>query len=149
MIRVDRLGASMATGKLEPFKAQDLGTQDLRAQGRSASRAAFSSWCWRIAVLAAAAAIGVASQAEATIYWPQSDGGFSQSAPETVAPARKRKVRHHSEGRSEGRSHRARRGQQKEIEAQKDVGAKPHGPLLIAISINKQNMRIYDANGFF
>jgi lipoprotein-anchoring transpeptidase ErfK/SrfK len=140
----------MATGKLEPFKAQDLGTQDLRAQGRSSSCAAFSSSCWRIAVLAAAAAIGVASQAEATIYWPQSDGGFSQPAPEAVAPARKRKLRHHSEGRSEGRSHRARRGQQKEIEAQsKDVGAKPHGPLLIAISINKQNMRIYDANGFF
>jgi lipoprotein-anchoring transpeptidase ErfK/SrfK len=140
----------MATGKLEPFKAQDLKAQYLRAQGRSSSRAAFSSSSWRIAVLAAAAAIGVASQAEATIYWPQSDGGFSQPAPETVAPARKRKVRHHSEGRSEGRSHRARRGQQKEIEAlSKDVVAKPHGPLLIAISINKQNMRIYDANGFF
>jgi lipoprotein-anchoring transpeptidase ErfK/SrfK len=140
----------MATGKLEPFKAQDLKAQYLRAQGRSSSRAAFSSSSWRIAVLAAAAAIGVASQAEATIYWPQSDGGFSQPAPETVAPARKRKVRHHSEGRSEGRSQKGRRGQQKEIEAQsKDVVAKPHGPLLIAISINKQNMRIYDANGFF
>ena len=38
---------------------------------------------------------------------------------------------------------------QKAIEAQgKDV-AKPRGPLLIAISINKQNMKIYDANGFF
>jgi lipoprotein-anchoring transpeptidase ErfK/SrfK len=136
----------MATGKLGPFMAQDL-----RAQGRSWSRVAFSGSSWRIAVLVAAAAIGVASQAEATIYWPQSDGGFSQPAPESIAPARKRKVRHHSEDRSEGRSHRARRGQQKEIEAKqsKDVVAKPHGPLLIAISINKQNMRIYDANGFF
>ena len=145
----------MATGKLEPFKAQDLKAQDLKAQnlvaqGRSSSRAAVSNSFWRMAVLAAAAAIGVASQAEATIYWPQSDGGFSQPAPETLAPARKRKVRHHSEGRSEGRSQKGRRGQQKEIEAQsKDVVAKPHGPLLIAISINKQNMRIYDANGFF
>jgi lipoprotein-anchoring transpeptidase ErfK/SrfK len=140
----------MATGKLKPFRTQDLKAQDLGAQGRSSSRAAFSSSSWRIAVLAAAAAIGVASQAEATIYWPQSDGGFSQPAPETVAPARKRKVRHHSEGRLEGRSQKGRRGQQKEIEARsKDVVAKPHGPLLIAISINKQNMRIYDANGFF
>jgi lipoprotein-anchoring transpeptidase ErfK/SrfK len=145
----------MATGKLEPFKAQDLKAQDLKAQnlvaqGRSSSRAAVSNSFWRMAVLAAAAAIGVASQAEATIYWPQSDGGFSQPAPETLAPARKRKIRHHSEGRSEGRSQKGRRGQQKEIEAQsKDVVAKPHGPLLIAISINKQNMRIYDANGFF
>jgi len=155
MIRADGLGTSMATGKLEPFKAQDLKAQDLKAQnlvaqGRSSSRAAVSNSFWRMAVLAAAAAIGVASQAEATIYWPQSDGGFSQPAPETLAPARKRKIRHHSEGRSEGRSQKGRRGQQKEIEAQsKDVVAKPHGPLLIAISINKQNMRIYDANGFF
>jgi lipoprotein-anchoring transpeptidase ErfK/SrfK len=135
----------MATGKLEPFKAQDF-----KAQGRSWSRAVVSNSFWRVAVLAAAAAVGVVSQAEATIYWPQSDGGFSQAAPESIAPARKRKVRQHSEGRSEGRSPRARRGQQKEIAAQsKDVVAKPHGPLLIAISINKQNMRIYDANGFF
>jgi lipoprotein-anchoring transpeptidase ErfK/SrfK len=138
MIRVDGLGTSMATGKLEPLKAN----------GRSSSRAAFSSSFWRIAVLTAAGAIGLAAQAEATIYWPNSDIGFSQPAPETMAPPPKRKVRHHSEGRSEDRSQRGRRGQ-KAIEAQgKDV-AKPRGPLLIAISINKQNMKIYDANGFF
>jgi lipoprotein-anchoring transpeptidase ErfK/SrfK len=138
MIRVDGLGTSVATGKLEPFKAN----------GRSSSRTAFSSSFWRISVLAAAAAIGVASQAEATIYWPaDSNAGFSQPALE--APARKRKLRPHSEGLSDGRSQKGRRGQQKAIEAQgKDV-AKPHGPLLIAISINRQNMKIYDANGFF
>lgn len=28
-------------------------------------------------------------------------------------------------------------------------GAKPHGPLLIAVSINKQHVRIYDAEGLF
>ena len=150
----------MATGKLEPFKvqdlevedleAQDLEAQDLKAQGRFVSRAPVSSSFWRMAVLTAAAAIGVASQAEATIYWPESGAGFSQPAPESIAPTRKRKVRHHSEDRPDGRSHRARRGQQKDVEAQsKDVGAKPHGPLVIAISINKQNMKIYDANGFF
>ncbi len=150
----------MATGKLEPFKvqdlevedleAQDLEAQDLKAQGRFVSRAPVSSSFWRMAVLTAAAAIGVASQAEATIYWPESGAGFAQPAPESIAPTRKRKVRHHSEDRPDGRSHRARRGQQKDVEAQsKDVGAKPHGPLVIAISINKQNMKIYDANGFF
>jgi lipoprotein-anchoring transpeptidase ErfK/SrfK len=139
MIRVDGLGA-MTTGKLEPFKAN----------GPSLSRTAFSSSFWRISILAAAAAIGVASQAEATIYWPaDSNAGFSQPALEAMAPARKRKLRPHSEGLSDGRSQKWRRGQQKAIEAQgKDV-AKPHGPLLIAISINQQNMKIYDANGFF
>jgi lipoprotein-anchoring transpeptidase ErfK/SrfK len=138
MIRVDGLGTSISTGKLEPFNVN----------GRCSSRAAFSGSFWRIVVLTAAGAIGLAAQAEATIYWPNSDIGFSQPAPETMAPPPKRKVRHHSEGRSEGRSQKGQKGQ-KAIEAQgKDV-AKPRGPLLIAISINKQNMKIYDANGFF
>jgi lipoprotein-anchoring transpeptidase ErfK/SrfK len=116
----------MATGKLEPLKAKD----------RSSSRAAFSNSLWRIAVLTAAGAIGVASQAEATIYWPDSDPGFSQPAPETVSPPpRKRRV-HRSQP-------------QKPIEASGKEATKPHGPLVIAISINQQNMKIYDANGFF
>jgi hypothetical protein len=121
----------MATGKLERFKASD------RSSGRAASSRSF----WRIAVLTAAGAIGIASQAKATIYWPQPDLGFSQPVPEIVAPPPKGTVRHHSDGRSQ-------RGQ-KRIEAQGKGAAKPHGPLLIAISINKQNMKIYDANGFF
>jgi lipoprotein-anchoring transpeptidase ErfK/SrfK len=135
MIRVDGLEASMATGKLEPF----------RADYRSSSSAAFSKSLWRIGVLTAAGAIGVASQADATIFWPDSDSGFYQAAPATVAPRQKRRVRHHSEGRSEGGS---RKGQ-KEVEAQVQETAKPHGPLVIAISINKQTMKIYDTNGFF
>ena len=126
----------MATGKLEPFKAN----------GRSSSRAAFSSSFWRIAVLTAAGAIGVASQAEATIYWPNSDIGFSQPAPETVVATAETKGSP-SFGGPTGRPI-AKKGK-KGIEAQGKEVAKPHGPLLIAISINKQNMKIYDANGFF
>jgi lipoprotein-anchoring transpeptidase ErfK/SrfK len=129
----------MATGELEPLQAGD----------RPSRRAAFSSSLWRMVILTAAGTIGIASQAEAQIFWPDSGGGYSQLAPQSMAPARKRKVHHHSEGRPESRLQTGRKGQQKEVEAQgKDV-AKPHGPLVIAISINKQNMRIYDANGFF
>jgi lipoprotein-anchoring transpeptidase ErfK/SrfK len=131
MIRVDRLGTAMATGKLQPLKAHD----------RSSSGAAFSKSFWRMAVLTAAGAIGVASQSDATVFWPDSDGGFYQAAPQTMAQPRKRKVRHHSEGGS-------RRGQ-KEVEGQIPETAKPHGPLVIAISINKQTMKVYDSNGFF
>jgi lipoprotein-anchoring transpeptidase ErfK/SrfK len=129
-MRVDGLGASMATGKLEPLKASN----------RSSTRAFSNSW-WRIAILTAAGTIGVASQAEATIFWPDSDPGFSQPAPEILAPPQKRKVRPPLEGRSQ----KGRKG----IEAQGKETAKPHGPLVIAISINKQSMKIYDANGFF
>jgi lipoprotein-anchoring transpeptidase ErfK/SrfK len=115
----------MATAK-EPFRAKDRSSHSF----------------WRIAVLTAAGAVGIASQAGATIYWPDSDLGYSQPAPEIVSPPRqKRTLRHHSEGRSQKA--------QKEIEAQGKQAAKPHGPLVIAISINKQNMKIYDANGFF
>jgi hypothetical protein len=129
----------MATGKLEPFKASD----------RPSSRAASSNSFWRIAVLTAAGVIGIASQAEATIYWPDPDLGFSQPAPEAVAPP-PRVLRHSERRRSERRHSEGRwRNEQKEIKAKGKEAAKPHGPLLIAISINKQNMKIYDANGFF
>jgi lipoprotein-anchoring transpeptidase ErfK/SrfK len=119
MIGADGLGTSMATEKLRPLKDRDR----------------CSRWIWRMAVLAAAAAIGVASQAEATVYWPDSDLGFSQPA-ETASPAPRKKP--------------IRRGQpQQAIETPGKQAAKPHGALVIAISINRQNMKIYDANGFF
>src|SRR5205814_5575404 len=48
------------------------------------------------------------------------------------------------------RPHRARRGAGKKTEtAEKETGGKPVGPLIIAISIEKQRVRVYDANGFF
>ena len=33
--------------------------------------------------------------------------------------------------------------------AEKETNAKPHGPLIIAISIDQQKVRVYDANGLF
>jgi lipoprotein-anchoring transpeptidase ErfK/SrfK len=120
MLGVDGLGTSMSTGKLEPLKAQDRSSRSL----------------WRMAVLAAAGAIGIACQAEATVYWPDSDPGFFQPAAETVSPAPRKKP--------------IRRGQPPNaIETPGKQAAKPHGALVIAISINQQNMKIYDANGFF
>jgi lipoprotein-anchoring transpeptidase ErfK/SrfK len=124
----------MATGKLEPLKAKDRSLNSF----------------WRIAVLTVAGAIGVASQADATIYWPESDLGFSQPAPEAASPSpRRKKIHHHSEGRSESKSERRSKKAPKEVEAQGKDLPKPNGPLVIAISINQQNMKIYDTNGFF
>src|SRR6202790_454245 len=88
---------------------------------------------WRIAVLTAAGAIGSASQAEAALYyWSDFDGGYSRPGP--TAPQRRAK---------------ARNRQTKKIEAPEKESSKPQGPLVIAISIEKQHLRIYDANGFF
>src|SRR5450432_3659150 len=88
---------------------------------------------WRIAVLTAAAAIGAASHAEAALYyWSDSDPGFSQPGP--PVPLRRQQ---------------ARRRQGKKVEASLNQAAKPQGPLIIAISIQKQRLKIYDAAGFF
>ena len=86
---------------------------------------------WRIAVLTAAGAIGASSQAEAALYyWSDFDSGFSRPWP----TQRRQKPRRH---------------QGKKIEASDKQSAKPQGPLIIAISIQKQNLKIYDAGGFY
>src|ERR1700687_5065148 len=91
-----------------------------------------AGWFWRIAVLATAGAIGSASQAEAALYyWSDFDPGYYRPGP--TIPPRGPKARHH---------------QAKKPDAEKK-SAKPQGPLIIAISIDRQNLRIYDANGFF
>jgi lipoprotein-anchoring transpeptidase ErfK/SrfK len=87
---------------------------------------------WRIAVLTAAAAMSHASHAEAALYyWSDSDPGFSQPGP-PVALRRQHARRHHG----------------KKVEASQ-AAAKPQGPLIIAISIQKQRLKVYDAAGFF
>ncbi|MGA7998382.1 MAG: L,D-transpeptidase [Bradyrhizobium sp.] len=84
---------------------------------------------WRVGILTAAGAIGASAQAEAaSYYWPDSDAGYYRPGP-----AARQKPRRH---------------QARKIEAPKE-SAKPQGPVIIAISIEKQNLKIYDANGFF
>ncbi|WP_213742328.1 L,D-transpeptidase family protein [Bradyrhizobium sp. dw_411] len=87
---------------------------------------------WRVAVLTAASAIGVTSQAEAALYWPGSEPGLSQ--PDPAAQPRKPK---------------ARRNAAKKNEMPEKESSKPQGPVIISISIDQQKMRIYDANGLF
>jgi L,D-transpeptidase catalytic domain len=87
---------------------------------------------WRIVVLAAAGAVGSVSQAEAALYyWSDSDAGYYRSE----SAQRRQKPRHHQAG--------------KKIQAPEKESAKPQGPLIIAISIEKQTVKIYDDNGFF
>ena len=79
----------------------------------------------------AAGAIGAVSQAEAALYyWSDSEPGFSRPAP----PVSQRRQK-------------PRRSAAKKIEVPET--AKPQGPLIIAISIDQQKLRVYDANGFY
>ncbi len=93
---------------------------------------------WPVAVLTTAGAVGLATglatPAEASrYYWSNYEPGYYQSRPAPVQP----------------RQQRARpRKAKKVIETPKD-SVKPTGPLIIAISIDRQTMKVYDANGFF
>jgi len=88
---------------------------------------------WHLAILTAAGSIGAASQAQAArYYWYDNEAGYYR--PEPAVPHRRPKPAHH---------------QAKKIEAPEKEAAKPQGPLIISVSIDKQNLKIYDDNGFF
>jgi lipoprotein-anchoring transpeptidase ErfK/SrfK len=89
---------------------------------------------WRIAVLAAAGALGATSDADAALYyWSDFDPGYYRPGP-TFPQQRRPRTRHR---------------QTKKIEASEKESTKPQGPLVIAISIDRQSLKVYDANGFF
>jgi lipoprotein-anchoring transpeptidase ErfK/SrfK len=87
---------------------------------------------WQIAALTVAGTIGLMAQAEAAVFWSDDDAGYSRPAP--VAPQHVQRTRKRSA---------------KKLEAPAREAAKPQGPLIISISISRQNLRVYDANGFF
>jgi len=90
---------------------------------------------WQMALLTAAGTLGAASQADAALfYYQDSDSGYSRPTP-SAQPRRQRNARKNSAGKHEA--------------AEKETGAKPQGPLIIAISIDKQKVRVYDSNGLF
>jgi len=88
---------------------------------------------WRIAILTAVGTIGTASHAEAAAYyWSDTDSGYSRPGPTVQKPKQK-----------------SRNRQAKKTDAPEKEPSKPQGPVIISISIEKQKLRIYDANGFF
>ncbi|WP_291605259.1 L,D-transpeptidase family protein [Bradyrhizobium sp.] len=92
---------------------------------------------WRVAVLTAAGAVGATTQAEATVDYFY--GQYYYSTPyyyRQDMPVQRQKPRR-------------RPAVKKDVPAEKATGAKPHGPLIIAISIEKQKLKVYDSNGFF
>jgi lipoprotein-anchoring transpeptidase ErfK/SrfK len=102
----------------------------VRVSGLNTSLVSGRFWC--AAILTAASAIGVATSADAALYDLQDpDPGFYRPGP-PIQP-RRQKVRLPSG--------------KKAIE--KESAAKPQGPLVIAVSIGRQQVKIYDTNGLF
>src|SRR5260370_35290402 len=92
-----------------------------------------SGRCGGIAVLTLAGAAVSASEADAAVYWSGYDPSYYYFQPAQTIQRRQR----------------VRRYQAKKFEAPEKESTKPQGPLIIAISIEKQSLKIHDANGFF
>ena len=86
----------------------------------------------RTAWLAVILAAGFAMPAQAQFYWPMDPGPDYISPPPPI----------------EHRRPRVARTRQKLPDAPKDT-AKPVGPIVIAISIDNQQLKLYDQNGLF
>src|SRR3569833_708713 len=96
-------------------------------------RAAVSGRFYYAAVVTASITVGMASEASAaTYYWSDSEPVIV--SPDRTAPPRRTKPRHTEDTAT------------KAIEKQP---AKPQGPLILAVSVNKQQVKVYDANGLF
>jgi len=87
-------------------------------------------------MLTAAGTLVAVPQADAAALfnWQDSDPSYYRPAPAPIAQPRKPK---------------ARRPSAKTEATSKETNAKPQGPLIIAVSIDQQKVRIYDANGLF
>src|SRR5215204_1564891 len=85
-------------------------------------------------MLTAAGTLVAAPQADAAaqFYWQDSDPSYYRPAP--LAQPRKPKARPSST---------------KTKATLKETNAKPQGPLIIAVSIEQQKVRVYDSNGLF
>ncbi|QPF88905.1 L,D-transpeptidase [Bradyrhizobium commune] len=96
---------------------------------------------WQFAILTAAGAIGATGQAEAAFYYSAdySDGSYYYRQDRHPDLSR---VKPQKRGTAAARK-------DKDAVAEKETGAKPQGPLVIVVSIERQKVTIYDSNGVF
>jgi len=108
-------------GTTSPFPGSDISSRPARSVGL------------RTAWLAATLTAGFALPADAQVYWPMDSGAAYYPEPyERIEPRRPRVAR----------------AKQKLPDAPKDT-AKPVGPIVVVISIERQTLKLYDQNGLF
>ena len=90
----------------------------------------------RVAMLTTVGAVGAASRADAQTYY-YSEPGYYQQQQQIVHQPRRREAQH------------SRHAAPAKKEVVKDTAVHPQMPLIINVSIARQKVRIYDANGFF
>lgn len=91
---------------------------------------------WRVAVLTAAGAMGTASQAEAAFYyWTDYSDGTYQRRERPFEEPRQKPHKRSAAGKKDA--------------VEKENGAKPQGPLVIVVSVDRQKVTVYDTNGVY
>ena len=97
--------------------------------------------CSRLAVIALTlAGNGMAAQAATPLYWPGGDMGYDGPLYDQPYEQPRRRV---------VRQPRMPKEEAAKAEAAAKGSRKPTGPLLMAISIEHQTMKVYDSNGLF
>ncbi|MDF0520373.1 L,D-transpeptidase family protein [Bradyrhizobium yuanmingense] len=93
---------------------------------------------WQVVILTAAGAIGATSEANAAFYYwtDYSDGSYY--ARQDRLPAIPRQKPQKSGAASK-----------KNVVVEKEAGTKPQGPLVIVVSIERQQVTVYDKTGVF
>ncbi|MBR1086688.1 L,D-transpeptidase family protein [Bradyrhizobium manausense] len=95
---------------------------------------------WQFAFLTAVGAIGTTGQAEAAFYYTPDYSGTSYYYPQE---------RHPEQLRQKPQKRGSAAKNKDEALVEKETGAKPQGPLVIVVSIDRQKVTIYDSNGVF
>ncbi|WP_407164763.1 L,D-transpeptidase family protein [Bradyrhizobium sp. ORS 111] len=110
----------------------------MRESGRRPTILDLANGCfWQFAILTAAGTVGASTQADATLYYWNGPDSAYYGDPEPMPLPHRPKVRRNPTKTN------------KDVVASKETAAKPQGPLIIAISIEQQKVRIYDANGLY
>src|ERR1700761_7602334 len=109
--------------------------EDSKMTRESALRASVSTGAlFRAALLTAVGIVAAAAPADAAPYWRDSDSGYYGSVERPPPPRRPQRV------------HRAPKKQETKV---KETTVHPQMPLVIAVSIGSQRVKVYDANGLF
>ncbi|QOZ25586.1 L,D-transpeptidase [Bradyrhizobium sp. CCBAU 51753] len=108
----------------------------MSARGRRISMLDFANQrFWQFAILTAAGTIAVSSPADAAAYYWNGYDNVYYAQPEPMPRPHRQKVR--------------RNPAKKDALVEKEAGSKPQGPLVIAISIDQQRVRVYDSKGLY
>ena len=108
------------------------------SEGRISIRDVANKRFWQLTLLTAAATVGASSHADAALYYWNGYGSVYYGDAEPAQEAYRQKPR-----RAKAKA------KKDDAVLAKETGAKPQGPLVIAISIDQQAVRVYDRNGLY